>query len=370
MKYYTNKNIKKKNAHYNVIFGERSNGKTYSILLDALVHTVESDYTKILALFRRMEADFVGEQSARTIYNSLMCDGKGENQIKIVTNNKFDGVEYYGGKYYLTIFDVDKQEMRRTKVVICIAFALTRWEHYKGGSYPNVTMVLFDEFITRDRYLRDEFVIFQNMLSTIIRKRNDVVIYMTGNTINKYGCPYFDEMGLYKVKNMKQGEIDVYTYGETELKVAVEFSDSPSKNSPSDVYFAFNNPKLSMITGKGSIWEMDIYPHCPMEYTSKNILFTYFIIYNDIILQCEIIKKDKHIFTYIHKKTTPLKHPEKDLIYQCEYSTLPNVKRKITNALDDIDKKISWFYKNEKVFYQSNDIGELVRAYLMWCKQN
>ena len=34
--YYSLKNIQRKNATYNVIFGERSNGKTYAVLKQAL----------------------------------------------------------------------------------------------------------------------------------------------------------------------------------------------------------------------------------------------------------------------------------------------------------------------------------------------
>ena len=36
---------------------------------------------------------------------------------------------------------------------------------------------------------------FMNVLSTIIRDRENIKIFMLGNTVNKY-CPYFDEMGL------------------------------------------------------------------------------------------------------------------------------------------------------------------------------
>ena len=35
-KYYSLKNIQQKDATYNVIFGERSNGKTYAVLKQAL----------------------------------------------------------------------------------------------------------------------------------------------------------------------------------------------------------------------------------------------------------------------------------------------------------------------------------------------
>ena len=63
---------------------------------------------------------------------------------------------------------------------------------------------------------------FANVLSTIIRHRNDVKIFMLANTVNKY-CPYFKEMGLKHITEMKQGSIDIYTYGSSDLRVAVEY---------------------------------------------------------------------------------------------------------------------------------------------------
>src|SRR5699024_5250425 len=122
-------------------------------------------------------------------------------------------------------------------------------EHDKSTAYPKVKTIFFDEFLTRQYYLPDEFVTFMNVVSTIVRQRDDVIIFMCGNTVNQY-CPYFTEMGLTHVKEMNKGVIEVYKYGESRLKVAVEYADSISKSGkPSDVYFAFDNPNLQMITG-------------------------------------------------------------------------------------------------------------------------
>ncbi|MGC5276152.1 hypothetical protein ACPXAM_23725, partial [Escherichia coli] len=86
--------------------------------------------------------------------------------------------------------------------------------------------------------------------------------YMLGNTVNKY-CPYFAEMGLEHIPKMTQGTIDVYAYGNSDLTVAVEYCKSPDSKvkEASHKYFAFNNPKLEMITG--GAWELNIYPHLP-----------------------------------------------------------------------------------------------------------
>ena len=56
-------------------------------------------------------------------------------------------------------------------------------------------------------------------------------------------------------------------------------------------------------------------------------------------------------------------------MYSTEHNALPNYKRKITRALSQAEELILWYFKNEKVFYQSNDIGEIMRNYIAWCKQ-
>ena len=63
---------------------------------------------------------------------------------------------------------------------------------------------------------------------------------------------------------MEQGSIDLYTYGTEGLTVAVEYCKAMAKSKQNNFYFAFNNPKLHMITN--GAWELDIYPHCPYKY--------------------------------------------------------------------------------------------------------
>ena len=69
---------------------------------------------------------------------------------------------------------------------------------------------------------------------------------MCGNTVSQY-CPYFADMGINRVKQMKKGTIDIYRYGDSGLEIAVEYADFPEANKSgkirkkSDVYFAFND---------------------------------------------------------------------------------------------------------------------------------
>lgn len=355
-KFYSLKNILSKEAQYNIIFGERSNGKTYSVLkygLEKFCQTGEQT-----AIVRRWSEDFKAKRGS-TMYQALVNN----HEIEKLTEGKWTDVYYYSGRWYLCKYN-EKEERTILEKPIAYAFALGSMEHDKSTSYPEITTILFDEFLTRTMYLPDEFVLFMNVLSTIIRHRKNVKIFMLGNTVNKY-CPYFNEMGLRHIKDMKVGDIDIYSYGDSNLKVAVEYCKPNKQGKESDTYFAFDNPKLNMITG--GAWEVNIYPHCPIKYTPKDIKFTYFIIFDGDILQCEVIMKDNNNFTFIHRKTSPIKDTEKDLIYSTEYSSLPNWKRKINKPVTDIEKKIAMYFAKDKVFYQDNDVGEIVRNYLMWC---
>lgn len=359
MKYYSLKKILANNCLYNVIFGERSNGKTFACLDLVLKDFCGSGYKNQAAIIRRMDTDFK--------------QGRGQNYFKNVvaaglvskyTYGQWEDIFYKSGAWFLCRYDENgKRECMETP--LAYAFYLSGSEHDKGNSYPYVKTIIFDEFISRYGYLPDEFVLFTNTLSTIIRQRGDVRVFMLGNTVNKY-CPYFGEMGLSHVKEMKHGDIDIYTYGETgELTVAVEYTAPNIKGKTSDKYFAFDNPKLKMIT-RGE-WEINIYPHLPAKYKPKDILFTFFVIFGDDILHADIVSINNDIFVYMHKKTTPIKDETTDYVFTEEYSAKPNYHRNILLPTDKAGQKIYDLIKADKVFFQTNDIGEIFRNYILSC---
>lgn len=373
IKFYSLVNMDKIQAHYKIIYGERSNGKTFSVQERGLTKYLETG--EQMAIIRRYDEDFKGKLGRETFTHFINNPYRG-NVVEQLSNGKWNGIYYYSGTWTLSYTD-EKGEVTKDVRPFCYAFAISQQEHVKSTSYPNITTILFDEFMTRGLYLTDEFVMFTNLLSTIIRQRNNVVIYMCGNTVNKWN-PYFKEMGLKNVLKMKAGDIQQYEFavydkeGEEKsekLRIAVEYSDSPDKKGKdSDVYFAFDNAKLQMIT-KG-VWELAVYPHLPYKYKNRDIIGEYFVEWEGIILHCEIINVEDIMFTYVHQKTTPVKDEEMDLVFTTEFNARYNYRRKITKPVDEVGKKIYWFYQNDKVFYQDNDVGEVMRNYLQWCKSD
>lgn len=359
MKFYNTTKINKKNATYNVIFGERSNGKTYALLKQSL-----GDYFKDgsqTAYVRRWKEDITGRRAQR-LYSGINENG----EVEKLSKGLFTGVHYWAGKFYLCNYDDAGKAIYSDLDIIAFTFALSDGEHDKSTSFPNIRTIIFDEFLTNRLYLNDEFVLFMNTVSTIVRRREDVKIYMLGNTVNKF-CPYFKEMGLNHILKMEQGSIDVYRYGSSDLTVAVEYCTSLQSKEKSNKYFAFNNPKLEMITG--GAWELAIYPHLPIKYKPKDVLLTYFIEFNESLFQCEIVETEGVYFTYIHNKTTPIKNPETDLIYSLNFEPSLNHVRSIYKPRNKVQKRVLWFFKNDKVYFQDNEVGDTITNFLKICNK-
>lgn len=356
---------------YYMLIGERSDGKTYDVLLYSLIRFFEDGSE--LAIVRRYREDFRGKR-AHTLFKPLI-----ENDVvKMLSGGEWDGVLYYQSSWWFTKrverksdSDEKSYDIIRSESPFAYAFSLSEWEHDKSSAYPFVNIMLFDECITTGYYLPNEFLIFQNVISTIKRKRTNFKIFMCGNTINKF-CPYFAEMGLTNIKKQEKGTIDIYSYGSTNLRVAVAFTDAPARDKESDEYFAFNNPSLNMITGAGDGWQIDVYPHLPVKYKPKEIIYQYFIKFDGEILHAEIINgydeehKCEVLFTYIHRKTTEIKDGNQFIVYQPEFDVRENYRRRITKPVLKVEQKIVSFFARNKVFYQDNEVGSIVDNYMKW----
>ena len=364
--YYSLDRILKTESEYNVIIGSRSNGKTTSVLLYMLERYC--NHGEEFAVIRRWADDFK-QQRGNTLFNAIERMGL----IQKYTNNEWTNIVFQSMRFYFGRYQNGKLVLSEKPIGYC--YAVSQVEHDKGSSV-NVINILFDEFMTRSEYgyLTNEFVLFQNTISTLIRERGDrdkIKIFMCGNTVTFF-CPYFHEMGLTNIKKMKPGDIDVYTYGDSGLRVAVEYAEPFKGKSNSNKYFAFNNPRLKMITGAdGGSWEIDIYPHLLEKYKPNQIMFTYFIIFDGMTLQCEVIKYKSGVITYIHRKTTDIRYPDKDIVFSIE----PNNRRNWnTNILKihnpSLKQAFSRIFDTSKFFYQDNEVGEYMRNYLIWCKKN
>ena len=75
------------------------------------------------------------------------------------------------------------------------------------------------------------------------------------------------------------------------------------------------------------------------------------------------------MFTFVHRKTTEIKDDD-NLVYTVDYNYKSNYRRRINKPSSELERKIFEFYMLDKIFYQDNEVGEIMRNYLMFCKSN
>lgn len=358
MKYWDIRPIKKIPALYRVVYGERSNGKTYGVLVELIKQWCEEGSQ--IGYIRRWPDD-IKQRNMQQLFMSITNN----SEISRITNGQWNGVKYNNGKFYLIATDTEGTIVVQDEP-FCFTFAISAMEHTKSIPYPKIRNILFDEFISRQSYIPDEFALFMNTLSSIIRERDDVEIWMLGNTVSK-DCPYFREMGLRHVVKQEPGTIDTYAYTKNgqEMLIAVEYTESLAAK-PSDKYFIFDNPKMDMITG--GAWEMAIYPHLFEHYSPHQIAYTFFIVYRETILQCEVVEGKKGFFIYCHLKTTKLQERSDDLIFTTEPTANRNYRQNIMSGDLKIERSLRQLITQDRICFQDNEIGEVFNDYLKWCR--
>lgn len=355
--FYSYDDIDKYDAVYNLIIGQRSNGKTYGAckkILDAYI-----DEKLPSAYIRRLDKQIV------TSNVSYLFDPHSD-YIKEKTKGQYNGIKYYSHAFYLARFEeTTTGEIKRVAAdakPFCRVYAINTAETTKGQDAGAVKYIVFDEFITRQWYLGNEFVHFQNLLSSIIRNRDGVKIYMLANTVNKF-CPYFAEMGVKDVGDMKPGTINIYRIGKTKTKIAVEYCAQSNTSKKVSKYFAFDNPQLNMITT--GAWEIALYRHAPNKLDEYPIIFNFFVVFNEKIVQGDIYNYKDYPIIFYHPKTTELQHPEKDVIYyQDIYDGNPLHMSTITGGQTKAQKLIERLIKTNRTFYSDNSTGEIINNWL------
>ena len=119
-----------------------------------------------------------------------------------------------------------------------------------------------------------------------------------------------------------------------------------------------------MITGGD--WEIAIYPHLEIKYRPKDIILNFFIEFEEELLHGEIVSLDTGPFIFLHRKTTPIKDEDNDIVY----TTRPNPKWNYRMCLTKHSDKLSIFIlkclRENRIFYSTNEIGEVFRNYVIW----
>ena len=194
-KYYSLDRILKNDCQFYMIVGKRSKGKSYATCkycIDKYFKTGE----RFIVLKRY--SDDITNSSIGTYLDSLQ-------PYIIETYNK--KVSYYNHTFYLYDADLENRPSIKDCEVLAKTLAISNCDRIKGSQYPEYNTIIFEEFIasTIFQYIPKELTLFLNVISTIVRDRSNVKIFMLGNTLTKSNI-YTQALGI-DIYKMRQGQI-------------------------------------------------------------------------------------------------------------------------------------------------------------------
>lgn len=189
--FYNPKKVLDLNGDINFIWGQRSNGKTYSFLKYALENYKKNKRTFV---YVRRWAEDIAVKNMDKLLSPLPLE-------KIFGANKY--VKFFKGAFWL------KDDTDEDFEPECLgwAIALNQVAHTKSQTFKDAQIVIYDEVLAlaTERKLKNEFDAWEQTLSTVLRTTTDAKIFLLGNSVGKY-CEFFTPYGI-DPNTMKQGEV-------------------------------------------------------------------------------------------------------------------------------------------------------------------
>ena len=176
--YYSSDRLFSHQSQVNFVMGERGNGKSYDAKKRMIKNFINKKEQSIYIRRRQTDIDEVKEV--------FFSDIKEE----------FPNLEFkIDGKYGL---------INGEKAIIF--FALSTSLKKKSSPFPNVTLMVFDEYIEPSfkfpNYLKNDMFYLFELINTVVRSRNNWKLLLIGNTIS-FVNPFFTMYGI-EIKDTEQ----------------------------------------------------------------------------------------------------------------------------------------------------------------------
>lgn len=343
--YYNIDNIDKEDAQINIIWGERSNGKSYQVKHKKAVEKYLKTGKRFI-LVRRWREEVMTEKIEQYF--------KDVDVMKL-TDNQYNCITCYAKKIYLSYFNNETRKLKRGEHIGYIV-ALSTEQNYAGASYLDVEDIIFEEFMSRSVYIANEPSRLMNFYCTVDRKRGKVKLWMVGNTISRV-CPYLSEWGLLDIiKKQEQGTIKILNVpGQDEevIKVAIEYCKSTGVSS-------HTIGKHKDMLNSGS-WQTDNQPHLPKSYKEYNKLFRICFQYQSFKFLGELLQdkeKSSNVCWFIYPYDGEIDNHT--LVISDEVKISPYWHRNIYDLKinnEKIEKLLYNTFRESKIFYSSDLCG-------------
>lgn len=237
------------------IAGGKGNGKTYGIILKYLKERIKTG--RPLRYLRRYR-----ESISRKAIMSL-CNPQRQNLINL-TQGKYNDFQYFSNRFYLIRREEGKiVEKDNQPFIICSA--LNSVEGFTGADEGECSAVFYDEFLSREKEIPDEFYNLMIFHNNCTRNRTSYYcpLILVGNTVTR-GSSLITNFGVNLYK-MKKGSITVVKNSKDEPTMVFEYCDEVEvMQQAADTYYKrFENDRLNMIYHGD--WTTANYPYMPVQ---------------------------------------------------------------------------------------------------------
>lgn len=354
--HYSPLQVVKTNTPYIISYGGRNLGKTFAWLI--LIYAIWQCEGYKSVLMRRMAETLKSSKVAETFTKVF--------DLGYVPNNKgYTGITYRTGAWrgYWT----DEKGKITYDEPFCYPFALSsKIETNKGVSdIERLGIIFFDEALTADNYLIDEWGRFQNAVSTLVRENSQACCVLCANTVS-WVAPYFREFGIKNVRSIKKGTVKVFQCLD-ETAVTLEYCNDVVANRKKKIvdrrFFGFKSGTADMIRVGG--WEIHSYQHLTREMIEDRhrelITRDIYIAHENEILCLELYVMDD--FGPLVNVRPADNFDLGKVIYVVGDHTDPRYHHR-PNPSNKIDKLIWTLYHNNRFYYADNLCGEIVKKFL------
>lgn len=350
-KYYDLQPLLDCKCKWMILYGMRSNGKSYAVkkycLEDAYKNGIGFVY------LRRWSEDIKTKE-----VSSYFEDAP----VKTITGGEWESVSAFQGFFYW-MRDEDGKQIRSTKPIgrYC---SLNQAERYKSQVF-SAGNIIFEEFLTSRLYLGgapgsgklSEPDILMQFVSTVARDR-DINIFMIANTVTRVN-PYLS-WGLKGMMQQKPGTIDIYHMRGENGVVDIAVENCEVVETKSKMFFGL--PSKQIISGE---WEVNDVPKLLKPYQYYDMLYELKVRFSEFnyIMQLLFDGSTGGSCVYIYPDT---KDRRVDRIITDEFSLNPMVNNGL-RAENKAEALMMRLFKDGKVCYSDNltgtDFQQVIKNY-------
>ncbi len=349
-------------ARYFMLLSKRKTGKTTNlILLGMIMHLMYG--TEMVYI--REDDDMIKPSVCDEIFNVILTYENGK-YIKDMTGGACNSIYFHWKKAYFCHID---EETGQRDYVMSRPFmhfiSINMWDEIKSTmNLPLADFLLVDEFIGKT-YNEGSFLGLMQIKDTIGRFRKSIFMVLAANTINLHS-PYFREFMVSKdVKELKAGKNKLVTTPKG-TKVYIEYIEPNEEyhkinEELNQLYYGFENPQLSSITGEDEGWSFDNVPHIKNNDTDVIIDKSVRIEYDGEYIQLELTHtEDRGLIVNCHPTTRSHKDAiilTMEDIYERNHLYGLGIKNKFFNLI--------WkLYEQNKFYYSDNETGNIIVEYI------